>query len=56
MDVATYLYLFENKHIHVKCIKYDRELREYYWDKKELKQYLKTGDEKIRSVVEKMLA
>jgi len=56
MDVANYLYLLENKHLHVSCIKYDMELRDFYWDKKELKQYLKAGDEKIRSVVENMLA
>ena len=56
IEVATYLYLLENKHVHVSCIKYDQELREFYWDKKELKQYLKAGDEKIRSVVENMLA
>jgi hypothetical protein len=56
MDVAKYLYLLENQHVHVSCIQYDRELREFYWNKKELKQYLKAGDEKIESVVEDMVA
>lgn len=56
IEVATYLYLLENKHIHVSCIAYDHELREFYWDRKALRKYLKNGNKEFESVVENMLA
>jgi hypothetical protein len=56
IDVARYLYLIERKHVHVDCISYDTKLRKFYWNRNALRKYLKNGDEKIRSVVEDMLA
>lgn len=56
IEAAKYLYLLENKHVHVSCIAYDQELRDFYWDRKELRRYLKDGNKEIESVVERMLA
>ena len=56
LEVATYLYLLEHKHIHINCIGYDQEFREFYWNRKALKNYLGNGNREIESVVENMLA
>ncbi len=56
IEVATYLYLLENKHIYVSCIEYDQELGGFYWNRKALRKYLKKGNKEIESIVENMLA
>jgi hypothetical protein len=56
IDVAKYLYLLENKHVYVSCIAYDHKLREFYWDRKELRKYLKDGNKEIESVAKNLLA
>lgn len=55
MEVAKFLYLTEQKHIHIDCISYDTKLRKFYWNRNALRKYLRNGDDKIRSVVEDML-
>jgi hypothetical protein len=56
IEAAKYLYLLENKHVHISCIAYDQELRKFYWDRKALRRYLEDGNKEIESVVERMLA
>ncbi len=53
-NVATYLYLLEKKHVNVKCISYTK-LKKYHWNIKMLKKYLRTGDERIKMLVDNML-
>jgi capsular polysaccharide export protein len=55
INVARYLYLIENKHVHIDCISYDMKMRKIYWNRKALKKYLKNGNQTIKSVVENML-
>lgn len=56
IETAKYLYLLEKKHIPVKCITYNQKTRRFYWIGKEIKKYLKEGDEKVASIVENMLS
>ena len=55
-DVAKFIYLLEKKHIHIDIIEYDSKLRNYYWHRKALEKYLKSCDDNIQSVCERMLA
>ena len=55
-DVAKFIYLLEKKHIHIDIIEYDSKFRNYYWHRKSLEKYLKSCDENIQSVCERMLA
>jgi hypothetical protein len=54
-DVAKYLYLLMHKHIEVESILYDKSLRKFYWNKKELLRTLKDGNENIQQIVNLML-
>jgi hypothetical protein len=54
-DVATYLYLLDEKHTQIECISYDK-VRKFHWNRKALRKYLKYGDEKIKSIVENIVA
>ena len=56
IEVAKYIYLLENKHIHINCIKYERNLRKFCWVRKALRKYLKDGNKEVESVVANMLA
>jgi len=54
LDVGTYLYMLDNKHVHIECISYS-DVRKFHWNIKALRKYLKYGDERIKSVVENIL-
>jgi hypothetical protein len=54
-DVAKYLYLLMNKHIEVESISYDKSLRKFYWNKKELMRFLDKGSENIQSLANLLL-
>jgi len=54
-DVATYLYMLDRKHVQIECISYNK-VRKFHWNIEALKKYLKYGDEKLKSVVENILA
>ena len=54
-NVAKYLYLLERKHIKIESISYHQNFRKFYWNRKELLQYLKSGSKNISSIVEASL-
>jgi hypothetical protein len=54
-DVTRYMYLLEKKHVHIDCISYDTTLRKFYWNRRALKNFLKHGNENIKSLVENIL-
>ena len=54
-DVAKYLYLLERKHIKIDSISYNQDFRKFYWNRKELLQYLESGSKNISSIVEASL-
>ena len=53
-DVATYLYMLDNKHVQIECISYNK-VKKFHWNIKCLKDYLRHGDDKLKSVVENLL-
>lgn len=54
LDICKYLYMLENKHVHIESISYS-DVRKFHWNIKALRKYLKYGDEKIKSVVDNIL-
>ena len=55
VDIAKYTYLIEKKHTHVDSITYNKKLKKIFWDGNALRKYLNDGDEKIESIVDKMI-
>jgi capsular polysaccharide export protein len=55
IEVAKYLSLLKRKHVHVDCITYNANARKVLWNREILEKYLKKGDVKIRSIIEKIL-
>jgi len=55
IDVARYVYLLESKHVHVDCISYDTKFRKFYWNRRALRNFLKNGNENIKSLVANIL-
>lgn len=53
-DVATYLYMLDNKHIKIECISYNK-VKKFHWNIKFLKNYLKHGDDKLESLIKNLL-
>jgi len=55
VDIAKYLYLHEKKYSYVDCISYNVKWKKIHWNRKALKRYLKSGNQTISAIVEKML-
>ncbi len=54
-DVTKYLYLLKNKHILVSCVSYHRKLNKPCWNAKALNDYLKNGNDNIKTIAAKII-
>jgi len=55
LDVARYIYVLEQKHVHIDSLYYDKKSRNMCWNKKAVQDYLKNGDINIDKLVDRML-